>query len=181
MKRLPILTLRGLRKCSVVCWLFWLWLMALAASGAGGGKDGKKKKPRPKEKKPLSEAQLEQRRKAGKARAKSFTSEYQSDAGKARAKAFTSEYQSRAWYAMLAKRGTEHLSQMGKRGWQAALARQSQFYEQGGISSRKHTLARLERHKPAKAKIASEPGDTTGKGGPASIPEPDIKQTNGSQ
>lgn len=96
-------------------------------------------------KKPLSPAQLEQRRKAGLARAKGFTKEHQSLAGKARAKAFTSEYQSRAWLAKLAKLGTQHLSEMGKRGWQAAFLAQPDFYEQGGESSRLLILALKER------------------------------------
>lgn len=124
-------------------------LLLVLAGDKGHGKDN----PRPK--KPLSEAQLEQRRKAGLSRAKSFTREYQSIAGLARAKAFTKEYQSRAARAMHAKRGTEHLRRIGRRGWMATIVRHPEFYEQGGLISRTLALARLEELKKAK----EEPGN----------------------
>lgn len=130
---------------------FLLIRLLVLADDKGHGKD------KPSQKKPLSEAQLEQRRKAGKSRAKSFTKEYQSIAGKARAKAFTKEYQSSAGRAMHAKRGTEHLRRIGRQGWMATLARHPEFYEQGGRVSRKLALARLEQLKRAK----EQPGRDT--------------------
>lgn len=102
----------------------------------------------------LSAAQLEQRRKAGLARAKAFTKEYQSAAGKARARAFTSEYQSQAWLAKLAKLGAAHLSEIGKRGWLAAIKAQPDFYERGGETSRLRYLAR---YKAKHAQLSEEP------------------------
>jgi hypothetical protein len=67
----------------------------------------------------LSERQREQRKVASKARARSFTRDYQAAAGK----------------KLVEKRGRTHMSRIGKRGYQVTKARYPNFASMGGIAA----------------------------------------------
>jgi hypothetical protein len=66
-------------------------------------------------------------------------------AGRARARQFTPEHQARAGRALVKKRGRRYMSQLGKQGYAVAVARHPDLARRGGIASaRKQNLCQLD-------------------------------------